>query len=96
MQGKGLTTHQYNGIQQLSPDSPKTWATANQVKHLSWVQQLLKTPQKLDPLVVSGLGVDKHKQRGTILWSHWFPSFIIACKANANSMYQSSSNYVSQ
>jgi len=53
MQSKGLTIHQYNGIWQLSPDSPKTWATANKVKHLSWVQQLLEAPQKLYTLVVS-------------------------------------------
>jgi hypothetical protein len=48
-----LTIHQYNGKRQISLDSPKAWAVANKVKHLSWVQKLLEASQKFDPLVVS-------------------------------------------
>lgn len=48
--------------------SPKVRPTIDQVKDLSWVEQLLEAPQEFNSLVVSTFGVDKDQKGAGTRW----------------------------
>ena len=58
--------------------SPKTGSSVHQIKHLSWIEELFETSQKLDALVIARFRIDKDQQWRTALRSNSFPSFIRA------------------
>ena len=58
--------------------SPKTGSSVHQIKHLSWIEELFETSQKLDALVIARFRIDKDQQWRTALRSNSFPSIVRA------------------